>query len=47
MSLIDEALAVTDSPCCARSLLTTRAAISWARDSGLPRSSRLSLMWLY
>src|ERR1035437_1000136 len=47
MSERDDALACTDSPCCARSLLTVRAAISSATCFPLPRLSRLSLICAY
>jgi hypothetical protein len=47
MSLTEALERVRASPLRARSLLTVRAAISSARDSGTPRSSSLSLMCSY
>jgi hypothetical protein len=44
MSLIDDALAVSDSPCLARALLTVRAANSSASGVLSQRASPLSLM---
>src|SRR3954447_4826814 len=46
-SLIDERLAVFDSPARARSLFTVRAAISSARSVDTPRFLALALMCSY
>jgi len=47
MSRVDERELVRDSPACARSLLTVRAAISFARLVEAPRFFSPSLMCSY